>query len=69
MSFYSLLHLNLLLESLLVEDFGLDASQCFCFLRYDFGFSCLFLSSLLLCVQSLTITLPMQLHVVILRHC
>jgi hypothetical protein len=50
MLFNRLLHLNLFFKSFLIEKFGFDTLQCLSLLWYNFGLSCLFLSSLLLSI-------------------
>lgn len=55
MLFNSFFHLNFLFKAFFVKDLSFNASKCLCFFRYDFGFSSLFLSPLLLSIQPLTI--------------
>ena len=68
MGFDSFFHLNFFFKPFSVENLGLNSSQCFCFFGYYFCFPGFFLSSFLLCVQPLTESLLVQLHVIILRH-
>lgn len=68
MSLNSFFHLNFLFKSFFIEYFGLDASQCLCFFRYNFSSTSLFLSAFFLCIQTLTKSLLMKLHIIVLRH-
>lgn len=63
-----LLHLYFLLEALLIEELGLEALQGLGLLGDDFGLSCLLLAALFLGVQSLSESLLVKIHVVVLRH-
>lgn len=50
MGLYCFLHLYFLCEPLLIKKFSLNTSQCLSLFRNYFCFSCLFFSSLLLCI-------------------
>ena len=63
-----LLHLYLLLEALLIEELGLEALQGLRLLGDDLGLPCVLLPALLLGIESLSESLLVKIHVVVLRH-
>lgn len=63
-----LLHLYFLLEALLIEELSLEALQCLGLLGDDLGLSCVLFAALLLGIESLSESLLVKIHVVVLRH-
>lgn len=63
-----LLHLNLFIASLLVEDLGLDAAQLLGLLRPDLGRASFLLPFALLVIQTPTVQLTVAIHILILWH-
>lgn len=63
-----LLHLYFLLEALLIEELSLEALQCLGLLGDYLGLSCVLLAALLLGIESLSESLLVKIHVVVLRH-
>jgi len=68
MLFDSFFHLNFFFESRFIKEFCFKSSQSLCFFRYNFSFSCLLFSSLLIGVHSLTESFFVKIHIIILRH-
>lgn len=67
--FDGFLHLYLLLEAFLIEEFGLDALEGLCLLGNDLGLTGFLLAPFFFCVEALSEALLVQIHIVVLRHC
>ncbi len=64
----SFFHLYFLFESFLVKDLGLQSSKGLGLFRYDLCLSCLFLTTFLISIESLTESLLVKLYILVLRH-
>jgi hypothetical protein len=66
--FDGLLHLDLLFEPLLVEEFGLETLEGLGLLGDGLRLTGFLLTAFLLCIQTLSEAFFMQIHIVVLRH-